>query len=249
MRAHPAAALFPMMSAAELDALAEDIKAHGQRHPITLFRDGSILDGRNRYEACNRAKVKPHTEQFTGNESEAVAFVVSVNLHRRNLTEQQRAFIAAGLANMRREDTLVPAARQHKQAGESLVPPDGGSRPLISAREAAKAMDVSKRSVERARAVQMHAPDLKDKVLSEEMTLSHAADIAAERAKEKREDDPPRAAPKRPTKAPKPTLGPPRDGMQFARMAVLQLEQIREDDSERSQAFAFVREWIDAREA
>lgn len=44
-------------------------------------------------------------------------------------------------------------------------------------------------------------------------------------------------------------LAPPSNGMHFARMAVMDLEQIRQDDAERAQALAFVREWIDAREA
>jgi hypothetical protein len=35
---HPAAAGFRMMSDAELKELAEDIKAHGLRKPIVLFR-------------------------------------------------------------------------------------------------------------------------------------------------------------------------------------------------------------------
>jgi hypothetical protein len=43
--------------------------------------------------------------------------------------------------------------------------------------------------------------------------------------------------------------GPPSDGMQFARLAVMRLEEIRPDDTQRSEAFAYVRSWIDAREA
>ncbi len=42
-------------------------------------------------------------------------------------------------------------------------------------------------------------------------------------------------------------LGPPSNGMDFARMAIADLEQIKPDDTERNSAFAFVREWIDAR--
>lgn len=40
---------------------------------------------------------------------------------------------------------------------------------------------------------------------------------------------------------------PPRNGMQFARLAVMKLEEIQPDDEERAQAFAYVRSWIDAR--
>lgn len=48
-----------------------------------------------------------------------------------------------------------------------------------------------------------------------------------------------------PADLPLPAPGPPRNGMQFAQMAVMDLEQIRADDLERGQAFAFVKEWID----
>lgn len=41
-----------------------------------------------------------------------------------------------------------------------------------------------------------------------------------------------------------PTLGPPANGMQFARMALMDLEQIRDDDVERDAAFGCVLEWI-----
>jgi ParB-like chromosome segregation protein Spo0J len=39
-------------------------------------------------------------------------------------------------------------------------------------------------------------------------------------------------------------LGPPCDGMQFARMAVMDLEQIKHNDAERKQAFSYVTKWI-----
>lgn len=53
----------------------------------------------------------------------------------------------------------------------------------------------------------------------------------------------------RPAKPAAPVLGPPSNGMQFARMAIMDLEQIRPDDAERAEAFAYVKEWIDARES
>ena len=44
-------------------------------------------------------------------------------------------------------------------------------------------------------------------------------------------------------------LGPPRNGMDFARMAIMDLEQIRDDDEQRAEALSFVREWISERQA
>lgn len=64
---HPAAAKLPMMSDAELDELASDIKANGLLDPIILWNDNRaeadgatgpfqkyLLDGRNRLEALKR---------------------------------------------------------------------------------------------------------------------------------------------------------------------------------------------------
>lgn len=42
----------------------------------------------------------------------------------------------------------------------------------------------------------------------------------------------------------RPRAGPPCFGMQFARIAVLNLEEIREDDAEREEAFGHVKGWL-----
>ena len=39
---HPCADVFPMMSDAELEALAQDIKAHGLQQPVVLWRDPTV---------------------------------------------------------------------------------------------------------------------------------------------------------------------------------------------------------------
>ena len=43
---HPAAELFPMMSETEYEGLKEDIKRHGQRDFIMLWKR-RLVDGRN----------------------------------------------------------------------------------------------------------------------------------------------------------------------------------------------------------
>ena len=55
---HPAAELFPMMGGEALQALADDIREHGQREPVILYH-GAVLDGRNRLRACELAGVEP----------------------------------------------------------------------------------------------------------------------------------------------------------------------------------------------
>ena len=74
---HPPAALFPMLEEEDLKALAEDIKAKGLTEPITLY-EGKVLDGRNRYRACDLVEVKLRPDYFTQYEGDdALGFVVS----------------------------------------------------------------------------------------------------------------------------------------------------------------------------
>src|SRR5262245_52911700 len=98
MEFHEVADIFPMMGKEEFEALKTDIKANGQREPIWLH-EGKIIDGRNRYQACTKLGVVPIYRKWDGNGS-LVAFVVSLNLHRRHLSESQRALIGARIKPM-----------------------------------------------------------------------------------------------------------------------------------------------------
>lgn len=98
-RVHPLADAFPLIDGPLFDELVASIRANGLRHPIVLL-NGEILDGRNRYLACEAAGVEPRFEDFTGNDP--LAFVIDENLTRRHLNESQRAMVAAKLANMPR---------------------------------------------------------------------------------------------------------------------------------------------------
>jgi ParB-like chromosome segregation protein Spo0J len=89
----PAAGLFPLMAQAELEALIADIAEHGQREPILLAPDGSVLDGRNRLAACEALGIQPHFERVA-HAGSLVSLVVSLNLHRRHLSSSQRAAVA-----------------------------------------------------------------------------------------------------------------------------------------------------------
>lgn len=89
---HPAAAIFPMLSPDELRDLADDIKERGLIHPIELL-DGAILDGRNRWAACELAGVEPTTVNVQTDDP--IRYVVSGNVKRRNLSRDQLAIAAA----------------------------------------------------------------------------------------------------------------------------------------------------------
>src|SRR3954451_15304181 len=97
---HPVAKIFPLLDEAGLEALAADIKAQGLLEPILLHPDGRIIDGRNRLQACRRAGVAPRFLTCEKPGAGLLDLVLSLNLHRRHLTEGQRAMIAARLATL-----------------------------------------------------------------------------------------------------------------------------------------------------
>jgi hypothetical protein len=65
--------------------------ANGLHVPVVVFEE-AILDGRNRYRACNEAGVDPHFRTYEGDDPRG--FVRSLNSERRDLTASQRAVIA-----------------------------------------------------------------------------------------------------------------------------------------------------------
>jgi hypothetical protein len=95
---HPYAAAFPMLSDAELDALADDIRANGMRHPIVTWTDSDgvewLVDGRNRLAACDIAGVDPVFETLPA-DADPLAIIESENEHRRHSTIGQRAMMRA----------------------------------------------------------------------------------------------------------------------------------------------------------
>ena len=107
---HPYADILPLLEGEAFDSLAADFRANGLLEPITIH-EGLILDGRNRSNACKAAGVKPHFLEFEGDDP--LAFVLSLNLHRRHLTPSQCAMVGADLATMRqgaRTDLRQPSA-------------------------------------------------------------------------------------------------------------------------------------------
>jgi protein gp37/ParB-like chromosome segregation protein Spo0J len=161
---HPAAEIFPLLPETELAALAADIAEHGQREPITVDRSGAILDGRNRYLACERAGVEPRFRTWEGEEGEALAFVLSLNLHRRHLNESQRALVG------KRVETLKHGQRADMPIGMSAA---------VTRGEAAAMLNVSPRSIARAGEVlENGTPELIAAVENGQVAVSVASELA-----------------------------------------------------------------------
>lgn len=157
---HPLADIFPLIHGKEFVELKRDIRENGVHEPIVLL-DGQILDGRNRFRACQEVSVEPDFVEYDGDDP--AGFVVSLNLHRRHLNESQRAMVAAKLANM----------PDHR-------PTDKGANLHTSAAEAGEKLNVSERSVKTAKKVQTTGtPELREKVEQGSVSVSAAADVAS----------------------------------------------------------------------
>ena len=108
MKFHEAANIFPL-DEEHLQELADDIKKHGQQVPIEVIGD-LIVDGRRRYKACQLAKVEPQFVEV--NPNDPVAYVLSLNLHRRHLKPSQLAMIGA-----RAKDVYAQQAKERMREG------------------------------------------------------------------------------------------------------------------------------------
>jgi hypothetical protein len=148
---HPLAGLFPMPSEMELRLMADDIATNGLLEPIVTL-DGQILDGRCRYVACKMAGVKPAFENYVGDKP--LAYVLGLNLHRRHLSDAQRAMVAARVAD------LGVGANQLSEG--------------VPIGTAARLFNVSARSVARARTIIRNAPELIQEVESGVMSINAA---------------------------------------------------------------------------
>ena len=157
---HEVARLFPPMTQAEFEALKEDIGRHGLREPITTS-EGEIVDGIHRDRACRELGIEPRYVEWSG-EGSLLDFAVGRNLHRRHLTESQRAMVAARIANLAGGR---PAKTARKEA--------------VSEAEAAARMKVGRSSVQKAKQVLGRGdPGLVAAVERDEVSVSAAARVA-----------------------------------------------------------------------
>jgi ParB-like chromosome segregation protein Spo0J len=162
------------MSEVEFSTLVADIQENGLREPI-IVHEGQVLDGRNRYRACLAIGIEPITRPFD-QRGDPLAFVISKNLHRRHLNEAQRAAVAAKIA------TLEKGSFYKNQHTGSLKPIG------VTQAEAAKLMNVSERSVKRARVVlDRGVPELQAAVETGNVSLSATAAVAYKAPEEQRE--------------------------------------------------------------
>lgn len=162
---HKLANLFPLIEGDEFKGLVEDIGQNGQLEPVWLY-EGKILDGRNRYRACLELGIEPKFKQYEGDEP--LSFVISLNLHRRHLTTEQKLKI--GL-KMLPEFEARAKERQREYHGNQYdnnesglvvkLPQVQNEQEQPKARdEVAKIVKVSASYLQQAKKIEKEAPEL-----------------------------------------------------------------------------------------
>lgn len=157
---HPIANLFPEMSESQFDELKQDIALNGLQMPILVY-GGKVVDGRHRLRACSALGIAPKfAELEAANDKSVEQSVISINLHRRHLTESQKAIIAARLTN-------------------SSVGSNQYTAGAVSQRKVAEELGISVDSVQRGKKVLNNGtPELIAAVSEGKIDISNAAKLA-----------------------------------------------------------------------
>ena len=185
--AHPAADLFPMAQADELDGLTADIAEHGLVESIWTIDDGVVLDGRNRLVACHRLGLAPTVKRYRGDDP--ITFAVSLNLHRRHLEKSQVAAIARESIPLYAEEARKKQAEAGKVYGRGSAGKLGaGLHQAIDEKRAPRATDraaeafgISGRLVGQVDRIAEQAPDLLPEIKAGTLTANAAEKILKDR--------------------------------------------------------------------
>ena len=197
---HPAADCVPLMAGALFENLVVDIRENGMSQPVLVLGE-YLLDGRNRALAANKAGLSIIPVNELPPDTDAIAVVASLNIHRRHLTVTQRSNSAAHLLELARAAYLdnnpgavdpdtYPEDDDFRLGVDYGVDGDGAPRDAdpapgtatgrLSQRKVADDFGVSQTSVSRAERVRQAAPDLGAPMRDGMITLPDAMRIQNE---------------------------------------------------------------------
>lgn len=157
---HDAVFIMPKMKAQDYEDLKTDISINGLQIPILRYQ-GKVLDGRHRLQACIELGIAPHFSDLPSAANDSPEqVVISLNLHRRHLTEAERALVGARTTNSN------IGTNQHTAGA-------------VSQRKVAQELNVSVDSIQRAKKVlNQGIPELIEALESGKIDISNAAKIA-----------------------------------------------------------------------
>ncbi len=257
---HEAASIFPLMEGEALEALAEDIRQNELQLPIELL-DGQVIDGRNRYKACLLAGIDPEEHMIDVETDDPVAYVLSMNLHRRHLTVSQAAMCAQRARKMYDDAAKKrqrEAGKQHGKGQSKLMDNcpqanEDDDPPSTARDQVGKAFGVSGGSVDRAqRVVEKGIPEIAAAVEAGNLTVYAGQKIAANPKRIQKDMldaalSKSRQSPKADAREKEEKQKPGgRKGVILANEAINCLTRIPKRDTLRKRGFQLVSDWIKA---
>lgn len=154
---HELSNLFPLINDKELEELAQDIEKNGLLEPIVLY-ENKILDGRNRYRACQLLQLPFKTIPFQ-ELCDPFDYVVSLNLHRRHLNAAQRAEIGLDILEKEKIKAKQRQLQELKQFKNTDVPTVGSTEENgRSIKLAASQVRVSHNTLRKVVKIKEHLP-------------------------------------------------------------------------------------------
>jgi ParB-like chromosome segregation protein Spo0J len=227
--------LIPPLSAEEYQLLEESILKEGCRDPLVVWpqlpnKETSttyiLLDGHNRYEICRKHQIGFETlEKEFDTEDEAKIWIINNQLGRRNLTREQISYLIGLRYNLEKKEPdgfedrdLSGDQNDHRGTAEKIAEETGVSAPTV------------RRNAKFAKAVDKLPAKEKEEVLAGKSKKTKKEIMRREMAKKDKIE-----------------LGPPSNGMRFAKMAIMDVEKITEDDLEKEQGLYHVKEYLDRR--
>lgn len=251
---HEYSNFFPLMEGEELAALVTDIKEHGLLEPIVTL-NGEILDGRNRYRACQEAAVSPTFTEYRGNEP--LSYVISKNINRRHLNPSQLAVLALEIEPELAKEAAkrVAAGRIRggeteaaKARGEGLVGTYSHQPKRPSRDEAGKAVGVSGKQVTQAKRIKKEMPErLKDIKAGKATVGGVYKELRQKKARESVEGQMAKTAAKKRQEEPR-EVGQFMDALKAWRKAVNEAIEVAKFGKFSPEAKAFVLKWLDDQE-
>ena len=127
--------IFPLPKM-EYQELKESIKENGLWHPITINKDGYVLDGHHRFKACQELGIEPaKTIKEFDNILYEKLFVIDSNLKRRHLNTFQRTELA-----LNKKPILEAIAKQRMLKGKKADPSQKSDKGRVDEQIAKDAM-------------------------------------------------------------------------------------------------------------
>jgi ParB-like chromosome segregation protein Spo0J len=181
--------IFPEAKEEDFKELLEDIRTNGfdESMPIITYQ-GDILDGWNRWRACEMLGIKPTTIDFEHGDSQALAYTLRTN-KRRNMPSGQKAALAVEAEAIMEELRKEAEREANRKRSEAATAQRAGQDKNLSepknehanktATRAAELFGTNRTYVQAAAKIKAEAPEVFEKLKAGKTTMQEARKEAA----------------------------------------------------------------------